>query len=475
MIDSVYYVLCIVLAGLVLLGISMMSKVKTALWGNLLSCACMAAAIVLTVIRYDFAGKWAWLIVGLVPASIAGAILAKKVKMIEMPQTVAMLNGFGGAASALVAAVTLTDGKAIGAFEAVTGGIALIIGMVTLLGSILAAGKLAKWFNQRPVILKGHTGLVLICGILAVLCVLPLVTCQGDNGKLILFTLLCAALAGAFGWLFVLRVGGADMPITISLLNSLSGVAGGIAGMAIGEPLLVAVGGIVGASGLILTEVMCRALNRKLSAILTGATTVSAAPKAAEPAPVEAEKEEAPVEEAAPVVDKAAEEQKVFDAFKAAKNVIIVPGYGMALSQAQYAVRELKDALEAHGAKVRFAIHPVAGRMPGHMNVLLCEVDIPYEDLFQMEDINDDFKDADVTLVIGANDVMNPAANTAEGTPIYGMPVLNVGDCKNVVICNFDLNPGYAGVPNPLYERTEGVALLIGDAKESLTKLKEML
>ena len=475
MIDSVYYILCIVLAGLVLLGISMMSKVKTALWGNLLSCACMAAAIVLTIVRYDFSGKWLWLLVGLVPAAIAGAILAKRVKMIEMPQTVAMLNGFGGAASALVAAVTFTDGKAIGAFEAVTAGIALIIGMVTLLGSILAAGKLAKWFNQRPVILKGHTGLVLICGILAVLCVLPLVTCQGDNGKLILFTLLCAALAGAFGWLFVLRVGGADMPITISLLNSLSGVAGGIAGMAIGEPLLVAVGGIVGASGLILTEVMCRAMNRKLSAILTGATTVSAAPKAAEPAPLEAEKEEAPVEEAAPVVDKAAEEQKVFDAFKTAQNVIIVPGYGMALSQAQYAVRELKDALEAHGAKVRFAIHPVAGRMPGHMNVLLCEVDIPYEDLFQMEDINDDFKDADVTLVIGANDVMNPAANTAEGTPIYGMPVLNVGDCKNVVICNFDLNPGYAGVPNPLYERTEGVALLIGDAKESLTKLKEML
>lgn len=478
MIDSVYYVLCIVLAGLVLLGISMMSKVKSALWGNLLSCACMAAAIVLTIIRYDFSGKWLWLLVGLVPAAIAGAILAKKVKMIEMPQTVAMLNGFGGAASALVAAVTLTDGKAIGAFEAVTAGIALVIGMVTLLGSILAAGKLAKWFNQRPVILKGHKTWVLLAGILAVLCILPLVLCQGNNGQLILFTLLCAVLAGAFGWLFVLRVGGADMPITISLLNSLSGVAGGIAGMAIGEPLLVAVGGIVGASGLILTEVMCRAMNRKLSAILTGATTVSAVPKAADP--VHEEKEEpaeeaAPVEEAAPAVDKEAEEKKVFEAFKAAKNVIIVPGYGMALSQAQYAVRELKDALEAHGATVRFAIHPVAGRMPGHMNVLLCEVDIPYEDLFQMEDINDDFKAADVTLVIGANDVMNPAANTAEGTPIYGMPVLNVGDCGHVIICNFDLNPGYAGVPNPLYERTEGVALLIGDAKESLNKLKEML
>lgn len=477
MIDSVYYVLCIVLAGLVLLGISMMSKVKSALWGNLLSCACMAAAIVLTIIRYDFSGKWLWLLVGLVPAAIAGAILAKKVKMIEMPQTVAMLNGFGGAASALVAAVTLTDGKTIGAFEAVTAGIALVIGMVTLLGSILAAGKLAKWFNQRPVILKGHKTWVLLAGILAVLCILPLVLCQGNNGQLILFTLLCAVLAGAFGWLFVLRVGGADMPITISLLNSLSGVAGGIAGMAIGEPLLVAVGGIVGASGLILTEVMCRAMNRKLSAILTGATTVSAAPKAAEPVVEEREEpaeEAAPMEEA-PVVDKEAEEKKVFEAFKTAKNVIIVPGYGMALSQAQYAVRELKDALEAHGATVRFAIHPVAGRMPGHMNVLLCEVDIPYEDLFQMEDINDDFKGADVTLVIGANDVMNPAANTAEGTPIYGMPVLNVGDCKNVIICNFDLNPGYAGVPNPLYERTEGVALLIGDAKESLNKLKEML
>ena len=328
MIDSVYYVLCIVLAGLVLLGISMMSKVKTALWGNLLSCACMAAAIVLTIIRYDFSGKWLWLLVGLVPAAQAGAILAKKVKMIEMPQTVAMLNGFGGAASALVAAVTLTDGKAIGAFEAVTAGIALVIGMVTLLGSILAAGKLAKWFNQRPVILKGHKTWVLLAGILAVLCILPLVLCQGNNGQLILFTLLCAVLAGAFGWLFVLRVGGADMPITISLLNSLSGVAGGIAGMAIGEPLLVAVGGIVGASGLILTEVMCRAMNRKLSAILTGATTVSAVPKAADP--VHEEKEEpaekaAPVEEAAPVVDKEAEEKKVFEAFKAAKHRTVKP------------------------------------------------------------------------------------------------------------------------------------------------------
>lgn len=479
MTDAVYYILCIILAGLVLLGISLMSKVKTALWGNLLSCGCMAVAIVLTIVRYDFSGKWLWLLVGLVPAAIAGAVLAKKVKMIEMPQTVAMLNGFGGAASALVAAVTLTDGKAIGAFEAATAGIALIIGMVTLLGSILAAGKLAKWFNQRPVILKGHKTLVMLAGILAVLCILPLILCQGNNGQLILYTLLCAALAGAFGWLFVLRVGGADMPITISLLNSLSGVAGGIAGMAIGEPLLVAVGGIVGASGLILTEVMCRAMNRKLSAILTGATTVAAVPEAEEPTPAKEQTEpaskEAPVEEPAPAVDKAAQAQKVFEAFKAARNVIIVPGYGMALSQAQYAVRELKDALEANGAQVRFAIHPVAGRMPGHMNVLLCEVDIPYEDLYQMEDINDDFKAADVTLVIGANDVMNPAANTAEGTPIYGMPVLNVGDCQNVIICNFDLNPGYAGVPNPLYERSEGVALLIGDAKESLNRLKEML
>ena len=478
MIDSVYYVLCIVLAGLVLLGISLMSKVKTALWGNLLSCACMAAAIGLTVVRYDFARQWAWLLAGLVPAAVAGAILAKRVKMIEMPQTVAMLNGFGGAASALVAAVTLTDGKTVGAFETVTAGIALTIGMVTLLGSILAAGKLAKWFNQRPVTLRGHKSLVLFAGVMSVLCILLLVVCRGSNRQMALLTVLCAAFAGAFGWLFVLRVGGADMPITISLLNSLSGVAGGIAGMAIGEPLLVAVGGIVGASGLILTEVMCRAMNRKLSAILTGATTVTAATKVEEPAKAEPEKpavEEATVAEASPAVDKEVEEKKVFEAFKAARNVIIVPGYGMALSQAQYAVRELKDALEAHGATVRFAIHPVAGRMPGHMNVLLCEVDIPYEDLFQMEDINDDFKSADVTLVIGANDVMNPAANTAEGTPIYGMPVLNVGDCPNVIICNFDLNPGYAGVPNPLYERSEGVALLIGDAKESLTKLKEML
>lgn len=462
--NTLYTILCCGLVGLVLLGIYGMSRVKTALAGNLLSCFAMAAAIVLTIVRYGILkNSWLLLLIGLVPAAVAGVILSKKVKMIEMPQTVALLNGFGGAASALVAAATLTDGVALGGFEAATGAVALLIGVITLVGSIVAAGKLAKWFNQRPLILKGHSALLLLALCLSVLCILPLTLCQGNNGLLILFTCLGVLFSGAFGVLFVMRVGGADMPITISLLNSLSGVAGGIAGMAIGEPLLVAVGGIVGASGLLLTQSMCASMNRKLSAILVGATTVSSAAAVKEP------------EKQTETEQKKDDSEKVFQALREAKNVILVPGYGMALSQAQSLVRALKDKLQQRGAEVRFAIHPVAGRMPGHMNVLLCEVDIPYEELYEMDAINGDFKDADVTVVIGANDVMNPAANTAEGTPIYGMPVLNVGDCKNVIICNFDLKPGYAGVPNPLYRRSEGVALLIGDAKESLQKLIDLL
>ena len=466
--DTLYYVLSAVLVLGVLAGIYLMSKVEKAYNGNMISAVCMAAAIVLTMLQYNVFGKnvltaLVVIIVTMLIGSAIGAWIAKKVKMIQMPQTVALLNGFGGGASAFVAALTLlTDDEANG-FGVFTGMLALVVGIVTLVGSLIAAAKLQGKMKSKPVVLPGHSPLTMVSlfGSLA-LCVVAIFLPQ----SIAIWVIVGLLLSCAFGLLFSIRVGGADMPITISLLNSFSGVAGSIAGLAIGDVLLVAVGGIVGASGLILTQIMCRAMNRSLLDILLGKTSAGAAKKA-EPAKAEEKKEEAPVAQEAPK----AEKPSVGSILKNAKDVIIIPGYGMALAQAQANVKQLADKLTANGANVRYAIHPVAGRMPGHMNVLLAEVDVDYDQLFEMKAIDDDFKNADLAIIIGANDVTNPAAKEAEGTPIYGMPVLSVGDCKNIIICNFDLKPGYAGVENPLYTREEGVEIYLGDAKESVSKL----
>lgn len=455
--DSLYYLFCGLCVVAVLLGINLMSKVKSSVLGNGLSAAAMVLAIgLICVTRVGDTGIS--VIIALAVALAAGAVVgvygAAKAKMIDMPQIIALLNGLGGAASALVAAVTAVNG-AVSLFEGFTAGLALAIGALTFTGSLIAAGKLARILDARPKILPKHST---IMAVLAVVCVVGVMLQTVSSGA---WAILVALVALAIGIVFVLRVGGADMPITISLLNALSGVAGGIAGMAINEPLLVAVGGIVGASGLILTQDMCKAMNRKLITILSGKTTVSA--------PVAAE---APKEEPAPVSAQPEKltEEKVGEALQYAKKVILVPGYGMALSQAQSDVAALAAALEKKGTEVKFAIHPVAGRMPGHMSVLLCEADIDYDKLFMLEDINDDFASCDLVVVIGANDVTNPAANTAEGTPIYGMPVLNVEAAPMAVFCNFDTKPGYAGVPNPLYE-ADNVLLMLGDAKTSVQKL----
>lgn len=456
-----YYIVCGVLVAGVLGGIAMMSRVKTAVAGNALSAVCTAAAIFVTLYKYHLltqAGLWICLALGLA----VGLVGAYRVKMIQMPQTVALLNGFGGVASALVAAVSLMEGLR-GIFSLVTAGLALAVGMITLTGSLIAAGKLQKLIAQRPVVWKGHS---VIVGSSIVLTLATVILTAVPAVPVFVSILLCAVCSGFFGVAFAIRVGGADMPITISLLNSLSGVAGAIAGMAIGDPLLVAIGGVVGASGLLLTQIMCRAMNRHLGDILLGKTSAPAKKEQAAPAAVTAEESAAQ-----PVRETACAETSPAEILRQAKNVIIVPGYGMALAQAQQTVKQLADLLESRGAQVRFAIHPVAGRMPGHMNVLLCEADVPYEQLYEMEAINGDFRDCDVSLVIGANDVVNPAANTAEGTPIYGMPVLNVADAKHVIICNYDLKPGYAGVENPLYHKKEGVSLLLGDAKDTLRTL----
>ncbi len=426
--DVVYYIISAVLTVGVLVGIAMMSKVKSAPAGNILSAVCMAVAILVTLYRYEIlsdAGLWVAMAVGLA----LGAFGAQKVKMIEMPQAVALLNGFGGAASAIVGVMELIQPSVAGAFSSATAGLAVAVGMLTLTGSLVAAAKLHGLIGQKPVVWNRHA--LLTIGSLVVTAVtIVLITVDVAVTPM---TLLCLVFSGFFGVAFAIRVGGADMPITISLLNSFSGVAAGIAGLAIADPLLVAIGGVVGASGLLLTQIMCKAMNRHLMDILLGKTSA------------------------------------------AAKQVIIVPGYGMALAQAQALVKQLADRLENQGTQVRYAIHPVAGRMPGHMNVLLAEVDVPYEQLCEMDDINPEFAACDVCVIVGANDVINPAANTAEGTPIYGMPVLNVENARHLIICNYDLKPGYAGVENPLYTKKGGVTMMLGDAKDSLQRLLDMM
>ena len=483
--SALQIILSALLAVLVLAGISMMSKVRTAVAGNLLSAFAMLCGIVATLFFAGVVSVWT-IYVSILVGALVGSLLAARVKMIQMPQTVALFNGLGGGASALVGLLSVHGDSAFVRFTAL---LAVAVGMVTLVGSLVAAGKLHRVLPQKPVVWKGHS----LCTLLFLALTLGFVVAGIFAHGAGLTVCLTGAFVSAslFGLWFSLRVGGADMPITISLLNSLSGVAGAIAGMAIGDVFLVAVGGIVGASGLLLTQIMCRAMNRKLMSILTGGTVTPSpqTPVLEENAELverimdlekkikELEAMVADLEARVKALDgqlnaaPAEEKPTAASVLSKAKDVIIVPGYGMALAQAQHQVRQLADKLESRGARVRFAIHPVAGRMPGHMNVLLAEADVDYEKLYEMDAINDDFKDTDAVVVIGANDVLNPAARNAVGTPIYGMPVLNVDEAPEVIVCNFDLKPGYAGVENPIYHREKGVYLELGDAKETLMRL----
>ena len=460
--NPVYYVICGILSILVLAGIAMMSKVKSAARGNALSAAAMGLGVIVTLLKLQVV-TFPWLIAGILIGGTIGVILYTRVKMIQMPQMVALLNGIGGGASALVGALTLFQLKDNVHFTLVTAFLAIIIGMLTLVGSLVAAGKLHRVLPQKSVVWPFHnvaTSLTLVVAIFFLL----IGTINYQMPTALLYAMIGTMLFSAlFGLYFSIRVGGADMPITISLLNSLSGVAGAIAGMAIGDIFLVAVGGVVGASGLLLTQIMCRAMNRSLINILIphGKAKAPAKPATATtkaPAAPQPKQESSPIDQAVAML-------------RGAKRVIIVPGYGMALAQAQQEVKQLADKLARNGADVKYAIHPVAGRMPGHMNVLLAEANVDYDSLYEMEAINDQFANTDAVIVIGANDVLNPAARNAEGTPIYGMPVLNVDQAKQVIICNYDLKPGYAGVENPLYSRGEGVALCLGDAKATIDQI----
>lgn len=425
-----------------------MSSPKTAVRGNALGALAMLGAVLLTltsegILTYPI--LWAGLAVG----TVLGYFAAVKVLMIQMPQMVAVFNGLGGGASALVGLILAFRGEGSNAFAAFTTGLAIVVGALTFSGSAVAAGKLHGLLKQRPVELPYHSTIV---GIVIALTALALIPAPSMTVGLVQ---LCLALV--FGILLTMRVGGADMPITISLLNSLSGAAGAVAGFPLKNPLLVAVGGIVGASGLILTQIMCRAMNRSLISILTGRTTVRSRELPAVP---QADKEtsEAPAHQVGTTWQ---------EALQTAERVVIIPGYGLALSQAQWKLKELIDLLEAQGRQVKIGIHPVAGRMPGHMNVLLAEADVSYDHLHELEDTNEMLPETDVAIVIGANDVVNPAAIEQPNTPIYGMPIIRADLAKHVLVLNYDTNPGYAGVPNPLYD-AEHASLLLGDAKESL-------
>lgn len=434
-----------------LAGIRLMQSPRSALWGNRLGALCMALAAGFVFWELELASSYAPVYIGLGAAT--GILLGQRVKMIQMPQTVALFNGLGGGASALVAitAVAVDGGRELWVFW-LSAALALGIGVMTLSGSIVAALKLQGRVLRKPVFLKGHgTALRLLLPLGAALVLLLLFS----RNPYYHYTII--PVFALYGLLMSLRIGGADMPVIISFLNSFSGIAAAVTGFAVENFLLVGVGSLVGVAGMVLTRVMCRAMNRNLLAVLGGFKAgADGVPEKAGP--------EAAQGEAGIGAD------KIPSLLREAKKVILVPGYGMALAQAQQAVKEFIDVLERDGKEVRVAIHPVAGRMPGHMNVLLAEVGLDYEKLCDMDTVNPEFENTDVVIVIGACDVINPAAMTAEGTPIYGMPVLGVSSAGTIIVCNLDEKPGYSGVNNPLYGE-ENVITVWGDAAQTVAKI----
>ncbi|GAB4295787.1 MAG: NAD(P)(+) transhydrogenase (Re/Si-specific) subunit beta [Ignavibacteriaceae bacterium] len=439
-------------------GIKNLSSPKTARRGNLFASIGMAIAIIVTLLDKHVL-TYEYIIIGVVIGSSIGAVFALKVKMTGMPQMVGLLNGFGGGASLLVA---LSEYYKISPFIPVNTGIAmvlsLLIGSVTFTGSLIAFGKLQGIVTGKVVRYPLQHPLNAIL-LLAVIILGVYIVVDPSVEQIVLIV---TAISLILGVLLVLPIGGADMPVAISLLNSYSGIAASTTGFVLENNVLIISGALVGASGIILTLIMCRGMNRSLMNVLMGgwASAGSEGPAAAGTSP-KGDVKSVDAEELAMILD-------------SVSSVIIVPGYGMAVAQAQHAVHDLMNVLEKKGINVRFAIHPVAGRMPGHMNVLLAEAQVPYDKLLALEEINDDFPNTDVVIIIGANDVVNPAARHDKNSPIYGMPILNVDYAKTVVINKRSLNVGYAGIDNELFFYPNAL-MYFGDAKEAITKLNNEL
>ncbi len=439
-------------------GIKKLTSVKTCRQGNRISEIAMLLAIVATLLIFSNLNI-GLILAGVVVGGAIGALIAKKTPTTQMPEMVAALNGFGGLSSALVAIAFLLIDETLkdpaktlwdtGAVNAISTPATIVIGMVTLTGSFVAYFKLSGKKLVHPLAGSNRHLAHAALGLAAVALGYWQIV-SGSHAQMSVATALLALLAAGLGALLVLPIGGADMPVVVSLLNSYSGVAGAAAGFVINSPLLVVVGALVGTSGLILTQIMCKAMNRSLGNVLLGGMGEETVAKDA--------KDYKSIKSAQP--------EEVAMLLDGATSVVFVPGYGLAVAQAQHVVRELADLLQKRGAMVRYAIHPVAGRMPGHMNVLLAESDVPYEQLWEMERINGDFKNTDVVIVVGANDVVNPAARENSG-PIAGMPILDVDQARTVVVIKRSLAPGYAGIKNPLFE-AENTLMVFLDAKEAL-------
>jgi NAD(P) transhydrogenase subunit beta len=447
----------LVAASLFILGLKKLGSPASARNGNLVAAVGMLLAIVATMLDQHVL-NYEMILIGLAIGSVIGAVIAYKVQMTEMPQMVGLLNGLGGASSALIAVAEfwrlLDSSQPIPLDVNISMLLDVLIGGVTLTGSFLAFAKLQGLISGTPITfpLQQPFNLLLLGSYLAGSAYLIM-----TPDSLPVF-LAVVAVSLVLGVMFVLPIGGGDMPVVISLLNSLSGVAAAAAGFVVMNNMLIIAGALVGASGLILTEIMCKAMNRSLFSVLFSAfgsvsTASGGAAAGASDQPVRS-------------ID--AEEGAMMLGY--ARSVVIVPGYGMAVAQAQHSVRELADQLERMGVDVKYAIHPVAGRMPGHMNVLLAEANVAYTQLYDMEDINPQFEQADVALVIGANDVVNPAARSDKNSPIYGMPILEVDRAKQTIVIKRGMSAGFAGVDNELFYKAK-TTMLFGSAKDMVAKL----
>jgi NAD(P) transhydrogenase subunit beta len=443
-------------------GLKGLSGPTTAQMGNRVAAAGMLAAVIATFLEQQVAAAWILVVPAIAIGTVIGFVGARRVPMTAMPQMVAIFNGAGGGAAALVSMLEYLRAQSAGgasAGEVIAILLGLMIGAVSFSGSIVAFGKLQGLIDAKAF---KYAGQQLVTGGLFAGMLLFALALIADAAGIVnapneLALGLIALLALAFGVALVMPIGGADMPVVISLLNAYTGLAVAMAGFSIGNQMLIVAGTLVGASGTILTRLMSKAMNRSLTNVLFGAFGAATAATAG-----------AKTDDGRTFREVSAEDAAILLGY--AQSVIIVPGYGLAVAQAQHNVRELADLLEAKGIDVKYAIHPVAGRMPGHMNVLLAEANVPYEKLFDMEQINEDFQRADVALVIGANDVTNPAARKDTTSPIYGMPILNVDQAQNIIVIKRSMKPGFAGIDNELYLDPK-TGMLFGDAKEAVSRV----
>ena len=440
-------------AALFIFGLKLLGHPSSARKGNLLSAIAMLIAIVVTMFDNNIV-SFQMIAIAMLAGSIIGILAARMIAMTAMPEMVSLLNGIGGLASLFVAWATVEANSEFTAFTMIVTFLALLIGGVTFSGSLIAWAKLSERISGRSITFAGQSAfnsLLVLAIIFTAYLFVAQPTMLADvtiDFNMVLYTAMGFALL--FGIMLVLPIGGADMPVVISLLNSYSGLAACAAGFALHNNILIVAGSLVGASGIILTKIMCKAMNRSLSNVLfSGFMSVTKTDMV-----IEGEVKPLSAEDAYYVLE-------------AAQSVVVIPGYGMAVAQAQHAMKELQQLLEENGAEVAYAIHPVAGRMPGHMNVLLAEADVSYEQLFEMDEINKRIQNFDVAIVIGANDVVNPAAREMKGSPIYGMPVINADLAKNVFVLKRGMASGFAGIDNPLFFKPN-CRMIFGDAKETL-------